>query len=135
MKCYRISIVMTIKSHYKTLVQLSRQINKMMVNHLKRMKLLSDSYVSYDKAVKAIDGVKNKDTRKQMKYLLKKTRDLGSLLWGIDKLKKHYGLSKKQANRVIKRFTKLGISPATVQKGKKKRLPGLGVLLKNNIKK
>ena len=125
----------TLNSHYKALLQLSRQAGKMLAGQLKRMKLQADSYVSYDKAVKAIDGVKNEDTRKQMKYLLKKTRDLGSLSPAIDKLKKHYGLSKRQANRIVKQFTKLGISPVTVEDAGKQGLPGLGVLLKNSDKK
>ena len=123
-----------LKSQYKTLVQLSRKTGEMMVDQFKRMKLLADSYVSYDQAVRAIDRVKDKDTRKRMKYLLEQTRSLGNLALAIDELKQQYSLGKRQANRVLKKFAKLGISPVMVEGSGKKGLPGLGVILKEIYK-
>ena len=64
-----------------------------------------------------------------MLYLLDKTRKTGSLSEAIDKLRDKYDLSKRQANRVLRKFQKLGFSPITLQERYDKPLPGLGILL------
>ena len=64
-----------------------------------------------------------------MLYLLGKTRKTGSLSQAIDKLRNKYDLSKRQANRVLRKFQKMGISPITLQEENDKPLPGLEILL------
>ena len=73
-------------------------------------------YMRYQDAVALIESAKmKKKMRERMIYLLRKTSDSNNLDRALAKLQKKYNLKESQANRVLKKFQRLGISPITLQ--------------------
>ena len=115
--------------HSKVMRQLMGLEKQMLIQQLRAMKLHAGRFVPYDDARKMVSSVKDKKTRTRMKYLLKKAHELANLDLAIAKLKEKHHLVNRQANRVIKQFHKLGISPLTLPDSSKDDLPDLMTLL------
>ena len=115
-------------NHHRALMCLVEQAEEMFTKQFKTMKLYADSFVSYDEAVSLITNLKNRKNRERMLYLLKKTRDTGTLTDAVAKLKEKHKLNARQVNRVLRKFNKLGISPITLANSEEE-LPGFKLIL------
>lgn len=83
--------------------------------YLKRLQP-SGSIVRYEDAVDLVTGAElKKKTKDRMLYLLRKTSDKDSLTNALEALTDKFGLNKNQCRTVLKKFSKLGISPITLK--------------------
>jgi len=83
--------------------------------YLKRLQP-SGNIVRYENAVELVNGAKlKKKTKDRMLCLLRKTSDKDSLTTALEALTDKFGLNKNQCKTVLKKFSKLGISPITLK--------------------
>ena len=115
----------------KTLEILYTKTNDIICWYLKRIQLKNSNYVQYKEAAQQIAKLKNKKTRERMLYLLRKTSDRHTLSKALEDLRKEFRLNSNQVNRVLRKFSDLGISPITLTNADTmERLPALSNFLK-----
>ena len=120
------------EDHCKALMKLTEQADEIVTQQLRRMKLLNGCFLPYGEAVDAVSSkIKGEKARERMLFLLEKVLDTGNLTTAVYRLKQHFDLSNRKANRLLRKFRDLGISPVTLQDSAKKSLPGLGALLED----
>lgn len=115
----------------ETLIKLSKKTNDIICWYLKRTQQKDLDYIQYKEAAQQIAKLKSKKTRERMLYLLRKTSDRHTLSKALEDLRKEFRLNSNQVNRVLRKFSDLGISPITLTNADTmERLPALSNFLK-----
>lgn len=103
------------KNNYQYLKHCAQKEREIMSSYIEKLQPQCEQFVHYQVAVEKVEAsVTNKKTRKRMLYLLRKVSDSRDLSSAMDKLKDEFGLKGHQCERILKRFSKLGISPITL---------------------
>jgi len=107
-------------TNYKILSSSARNCRKIVRWYLKRLQPECERYLRYKDAIKLVEKAElGKKTRKRMLFLLRKASDKDSLTTALDDMQEKFNLSKGQCKNVLKKFSKLGISPITLANSSK----------------
>lgn len=115
-------------NHYQVLQQGVKNGATIHKWYLKRLGLLAGDHLRYEDAVELVGNVRSKKTRNRMLDIMEA---LGYNKTNLTNVVKKLGLKHEAANKAMKTFAKLGISPITVPNAEDRTLPCLSEILDN----